>query len=213
MGLTQKEIPEDEWLDEFEDEGKRTMSPDDIDGIAGGSYWRNIVSNDRAFVEMEQACVQEYMKQMAHFFRGVCCYPIKEKYTHKIPKYRLIFGSRHPDAMVLINDAVCNARDLFLKKERVDDLLFDLRQDNEKHDPTRLRQAILTVLNSAAKLRRRELIVRSMEIVFGEYKESEHKTAITAMLKEGVLLSASGKTRINDNEWLSPQPFAGGKAT
>jgi len=213
LGLTQKEIPEDEWLDEFEDEGKRTMSPDDIDEIAGGAYWRNIVSNDMTFAEMEQACIQEYMKQMAHFFRGVCCYPIKEKYTHKIPKYRMLFGSRHPDAMILINDAVCNARDRFLKKERLDGWLLDLRQDDERHDPTRLRQAIQTVLDNTTKLKRRELIVRSMENVFGEYKGGEHKTAISAMLKEGALHSASGKTRINDSEWLSRQPFTGGKRT
>lgn len=209
LGLTQKDVPEDEykWLDDFEDVEKRTMSPEEIDEIAGGDYWRSIVSSERSFSEMEQLCVSEYMAQMSRYFRGVCCYPIKEKYTHRIPKYRLLFGSRHPDAMLLINDAVCNARDQFLRKERVDGWLIDQRQEDEKHDPARLREAILKVIGDSAKFKRRDLIVRCLEIVFGEYKEGEHKAAISSLLKEGILFSVSGKMRINDNEWLSKRPF------
>jgi len=210
LGLTQKEVPEDEWFLDSEEEVKRTMSPEEIDEIAGGHYWRNIVSNEMTFPEMEEACVRKYMAKMLRYFKGVCSYPIKEQYTHKVPKYRLIFGSRHPDAMLLINDAVCNARDRFLKKELVDGRLFDLRQKDEKHDPTRLREAVLTVLGGFKKMKRRDLIVRSFEYVFGEYKESEHKAAITALLKEGTIFSESGKTRINDNVWLSARPFQRG---
>lgn len=210
LGLTQKDVPEDEWFLVSEEEEKRTMSPEEIDDIAGGHYWRSIVSSEMTFSEMEEACVHEYMGQMRRYFQGVFNYSIKEKYTHKIPKYRLLFGSRHPDAMLLINDAVCNARDQFLKKERVDGWLFDLRQKDEKHDPTRLREAIWTVLGGFEKLKRRDLIVRSLEYVFGEYKESEHKAAITALLKEGTIFSESGKTRINDDVWLSASPFQRG---
>ena len=210
LGLTQKDVPEDEWFIDSEEEAKRTMSPEEIDDIAGGHYWRSIVSSEMNFPEMEEGCVREYIVQMRRYFQGVFNYPIKEKYTHKIPKYRLIFGSRHPDAMLLINDAVCNARDRFLKKERVDGWLFDLRQEDEKHDPTRLQETIRTVLGGFEKLKRRDLIVRSLENVFGEYKESEHKAAITALLKEGTIFSESCKTRINDDVWLSARPFQRG---
>jgi three-Cys-motif partner protein len=210
LGLTQKDVPEDEWFLDSEEEATRTMSPEEIDEIAGGQYWRSIVSSEMAFPEMEEACVHEYMGQMGKYFEGVFNYHIKEKYTHNLPKYRLIFGSRHPDAMLLINDAVCNARDRFLIKERVDGWLFDLRQNDEKHDPTRLQEAIHTVLSRFEKLKRRDLIVRSLRYVFGEYKESEHKAAITALLKEGIIYSESGKTRINDDVWLSSRPFRRG---
>jgi hypothetical protein len=210
LGLTQKDVPEDEWLLDSEEETKRTMLPEEIDEIAGGHYWRSIVSSEMTFAEMEEAGVSEYMVQMRKYFRGVFNYPIKEKYTHKIPKYRLLFGSRYPGAMMLINDAVCNARDRFLKKECVDGWLFDLREKDEKHDPIRLQEAIRTVLSSFEKLKRKDVIVRSLEYVFGEYKESEHKAAVTALLKEGTIFSESGKTRINDDVWLSARPFRRG---
>ena len=210
LGLSQKEVPEDEWFLESDEDAKRTMLPEEIDEIAGGSYWRGLVSSEKTFQEMEEACVKEYIGKMRTYFQGVFNYPIKEKYTHKIPKYRLIFGSRHPDAMLLINEAVCNARDRFLKKERLDGLLFDLRQDDEKHDPTRLREALRNVFGGCEKIRRVDLIVRSLEVVFGEYKESEYKAAITALLKEGRIFSETGKTRINDDVWLSARPFQRG---
>lgn len=210
LGLSQKDAPEDEWFLESDEDAKRTMLPEEIDEIAGGSYWRSLVSSEKTFQEMEEACVKEYMGKMRTYFQGVFNYPIKEKYTHKIPKYRLIFGSRHPDAMLLINEAVCNARDRFVKKERLDGLLFDLRQDDEKHDPTRLREALRNVLGGCEKIRRMDLIVRSLEVVFGEYKESEYKAAITDLLKEGIIFSETGKTRINDDVLLSARPFQRG---
>ena len=76
--------------------------------------------------------------------------------------------------------------------------------------PTRLQEAIHTVLSSFEKLKRSDLIVRSLEYVFGEYRESEHKAAVTALLKEGIIFSESGKTRINDDVWLSARPFRRG---
>jgi len=210
LGLSQREVPEEEWFLESDEDTTRTMSPEEIDEIAGGSYWRSIVSSEITFSEMEEACAQEYMGQMRRYFQGVFNYPIKEKYTHKIPKYRLIFGSRHQDAMLLINDDVCNARDRFLKKERLDGWLFDLRQDDEKHDPIRLREAIRSVLGVCDKIKRRDLIVRSLEVVFGEYKESEHKAAISALIKEGIIFSETGKSRINNDVLLSVRAFPKG---
>ena len=124
---------EDEELD-------RTMMPEDIDAI---NYWRDIVKSNISFSEMEEKCVFEYMRRMKQYFKEVCCYGIKEKYSHATPKYRLIFGSRHPDALILMNDAICNARDKFLREECVEGLLLDVRTKDESHDPERLRQAIL----------------------------------------------------------------------
>jgi len=211
LGLTQKDIPEGEWFFDSEEETKRTMSPEEIDDIAGGEYWRDIVSSDMSFPEMEESCSHKYMAKMSRYFQGVRNYPIKEKYIHKNFKYRLIFGSRHPDAMILMNDAVCKARDRFLKKERVEGWLFDLRQEDEKHDPVRLEDTIRSVLDKVDRISRRDLIVNTLELLFGEYFEKECKSAIYTLREKGLLYSASGKARFNDDELLSPRPFQGGK--
>jgi three-Cys-motif partner protein len=185
------------------EEVDRTMTLDDLDLIAGGDYWRGIVTSDVPFSNKEAQCVSEYIRLMKQYFDEVCSYGIKEKYEHTIPKYRLLFGSRHEDAFILMNDAICNARDIFLGKQRVDGYLFDMRANNEIHDPSRLRKAIVDSLTTS--ITRKKLIVQAMHRVFAEYKESEYKRMIGSLLKDGNLHSKSGKTRINDHEVLSPK--------
>ncbi len=100
-----------------------------------------------------------------------------------------------------MNDAICNARDKFLGKQRVDGYLFDMRADDEIHDPNRLRTAIVDSLTTS--MTRKKLIVHAMHRVFAEYKESEYKRMIGSLLRDGSFYSKSGKTRINDYEVLS----------
>ena len=195
--------------DDNEEDLDRTMTPADIDTIAGGDYWRGIVTSDISFSDKENQCVSEYMRLMKRYFDEVCSYGIKEKYEHTIPKYRLIFGSRHEDAFILMNDAICNARDKFLGKQRVDGYLFDMRADDEIHDPARLRQAIMKSLSTS--MTRKKLMGNAMRRLFAEYKESEYKRMIGILLKEGNLLANSGKTRINDREVLSPKTSFNGR--
>jgi three-Cys-motif partner protein len=187
--------------DDKEEEVDRTMTPADIDAIAGNTYWRGIVTSDISFADKEAQCITEYMRLMKRYFDKVCSYGIKEKYEHTIPKYRLLFGSRHEDAFILMNDAICNARDKFLGKHCVDGYLFDMRANDEIHDPDRLRSAIENSLSTS--MTRKKLIVSAMHRVFAEYKESEHKRMIGSLLREGFLHAKSGKTRINDHEVLS----------
>lgn len=183
-----------------------TMTPQDLDAIAGGDYWRDIVSSNSTFAQKEEQCVSEYIRLMKRYFDEVCSYSIKEKYEHSVPKYRLLFGSRHPDAFMLMNDTICDARDKFLGKQRVDDYLLDMRADDEIHDPGRLRSVILESL--AKSTPRKGLVLSAMHKVFAEYKGSEHKRMIGELLKEKRLFSLSGKTRINDKELLSAKPFS-----
>ena len=183
----------------------RTMTPEDLDGIAGGNYWRDIVSSETPFADKEERFVGEYMRRMRDYFEEVCSYAIKEKYEHTVPKYRLVFGSRHPDAFMLMNDAIGKARDQFLGKQRVNGYLFDMRAKDEVHDPARLRAAILDAATGA--MTRKQLVLAAMHNVFAEYSESEHKRMVGALLKEKRLHSRTGKTRINDDEVVSVTPF------
>jgi three-Cys-motif partner protein len=195
--------------DDKEEELDRTMTPADIDTIAGGDYWRGIVTRENPFPDKEGQCVSEYMRLMKRYFDEVCSYGIKEKYEHAIPKYRLLFGSRHEDAFILMNDAICNARDRFLGKQRVDGYLFDMRANDEIHDPHRLHKVIVDSLTTS--LTRKKLIVRAMHGLFAEYKESEYRRMIGSLLKDGNFYSKSGKTRINDLEVLSPKTSFNGR--
>ena len=194
---------------ENEEELDKSMTLKDIDAIAGGDYWRDIVTSDISFAEKEEQCVVAYMDLMKKYFDKVCFYSIKEKYEHIIPKYRLLFGSRHEDAFMLMNDAICNARDKFLGKQCIDGYLFDMRAKDEIHDPQRLQYAIVDSLTKS--MTRKKLISCAMHKVFAEYKESEYKHMIGDLIKDKKILSESGKTRINDKEVLSPNMSFNGR--
>jgi len=77
---------------ENEEELDKSMTLKDIDAIAGGDYWRDIVTSDISFAEKEAQCVVAYMDLMKKYFDKVCFYSIKEKYEKydqgfgKIPK-------------------------------------------------------------------------------------------------------------------------------
>jgi hypothetical protein len=131
------------------EEVDRTMTAEDMDSIAGGPYWRSVVRGSGSFADMEQACLREYLNLMSRYFGQICSYGVKAKYEHSVPKYRLVFGSRHPDAYILMNDAVCTARDKFLGKQRVEGYLpgLDMRGEDEIHDPARLERAIADSLS------------------------------------------------------------------
>ncbi len=199
-----EDTEDDEGIAQDEDRD-HTMTPEDLDSIAGGKYWRDIVCSRHSFADMEQAYLSEYIRIMAQYFTQVCSYGVKHKYEHTIPKYRLIFGSRHPDAFVLMNDAVCNARDRFLGKQRIEGYLIDMRAEDEIHDRDRLQKSLLSSLQTPSM--RKDLIASTMRMVFAEYKESEHKSMISELLKRKIFFSKSGKTRINDDEILSRIPF------
>jgi three-Cys-motif partner protein len=194
---------------ENEEELDKSMTLKDIDAIAGGDYWRDIVTSDISFAEKEAQCVVAYMDLMKKYFDKVCFYSIKEKYEHIIPKYRLLFGSRHEDAFMLMNDAICNARDKFLGKQCIDGYLFDMRAKDEIHDPQRLQYAIVDSLTKS--MTRKKLISCAMHKVFAEYKESEYKHMIGDLINDKKILSESGKTRINDKEVLSPNMSFNGR--
>ncbi|MBU1910138.1 MAG: hypothetical protein KJ726_08825, partial [Verrucomicrobia bacterium] len=102
---------------------------------------------------------------------------------------------------------VCNARDRFLGKQRVEGYLpgLDMRGEDEIHDPCRLERTVLDVLTAPTS--RGDLVIRAMRKVFGEYKEAEHRRIVGDMIRRGKMFSRSGKSRINDHETLSRKPF------
>ena len=68
---------------------------------------------------------------------------IKAKYHHRVPKYHLIYATRHQDGLELINDAMCKARREFLGAEFTKGLLFDLTPEEEVPDLSELRGSLL----------------------------------------------------------------------
>ena len=84
---------------------------------------------------------ENYLKQFpTGLFKGN--YAITPKYG-AIPKYHLIFITRNHEALFLMNDTMAKARRNSLKKEFIDDLLFDLTPAEIKKEKELLKFIIL----------------------------------------------------------------------
>lgn len=188
----------------------RGMTPLQMDIIAGGDYWKEVIADDNlSFGEKEQKITEIYMRQMAKYFSIVCDFPIKEKYYHT-PKYRLIYGTRHPDGILLMNDIMYDAREQFLKSEFVDGKLFDIRPDEEQKDMITFTKKLYEIVEQNEIISRKMIKLKAMQYFFCRYNKSDYSKAVTNLLKgfEGLkLYSKSGKTKINDDELLSNKPF------
>ena len=84
-------------------------SPERLDEIAGGSYWREIVRDYYAgkisMKDAEERFIKLYCERLGTIFKHVVNTPIKAKLDH-IPKYRIVFGTNHEDGLLLMADSM-----------------------------------------------------------------------------------------------------------
>lgn len=96
-------------------------SPEHLDEIAGGSYWRGIVSDyyagTQTMRDAEEAFVKLYCEKLRTVFEYVVNTPIKAKLNH-IPKYRIIFGTKHADGLLLMVDSMSKRWEEFRDQAR-----------------------------------------------------------------------------------------------
>lgn len=186
------------------------MSIEQMDLIAGGDYWKKIVSaQELTFSEKELKITELYMQQMNEYFPMVCDFPVQKKYG-QLPKYRLIYGTRHEDGMLLMNETMYKARKQFLKQEFADGLLFDTTPPEESKDMSAFAKRLFQIVKEKEPLSRKSLKLIAIMEFFCCYNNSDYSKTVTELLKgfeEMRLYSLSGKTRINDNELLSTKPF------
>lgn len=86
---------------EVEDE----ISENYLTKVAGGSYWVDILKQYNTgnidMLDAEEMFMKRYLETFNRIFDHVLNIPIKTK-IDKIPKYRMVFGSNHPDGLILM---------------------------------------------------------------------------------------------------------------
>lgn len=87
---------------------------DSLSEIIGGDWWVPVLQNATSYQEKVAEVTRGFCEKLRGRFNEVCFHEVREKWRHKVPKYVLVFGSRHPDALLLMNDAMCKAREAFL---------------------------------------------------------------------------------------------------
>ena len=205
------EMPDEEAVESMADDPNESVEHRTLSEIAGGEYWSDIASSDElSFIEKLESFLGEYTQRMLGSFQFVCTFWVKEKYHHQVPKYVLIFATRHPDGVRLMNDFMCKARRDFVAAHMPKNVLFDLTPAEEIVEPEELTEAIAAVVADSSKhLTRPEIrLALLLRGFFARLTQSDINKAIGEMLKQGRLFSSTGKTRINDSVQLSSQPFS-----
>lgn len=185
-----------------------SAEPYELSAIAGGEYWRAIGNDDSTeFPEKVAEFTKRYEQLLRQLFDHVCSYPVKERYAHKIPKYMLVYGTRHEDGLELMNDAMCKAREEFLRIEFQEGRLVDMTPEVEIPDLSELDRDLIEQVAIRGAPTRKELRLATIPRWLGKMKTGEINRRVGELLKTNRLFSSTGRSRINDGVRLRTTPF------
>jgi three-Cys-motif partner protein len=180
-----------------------------FDRIAGGDYWQQVALRpEMSGAEAANFLATGYATQLGNWFDWIIKYPVREKPDYVLPKYHLIFGSRHPDAIELMNDAMVKAKREFINEHRVRGLLFDNRKESEVFYDNDVRRCVVEAARGVGEVTWKELRVRAIMVYPCTYTNPELNRAVKAAIQRGDLGSTSPGTRIDDGArvWFKQYP-------
>jgi len=106
---------------EYENEPDSPNSVARMNAIADGDYWqaflREYHERGSDIRPAELAFAQEYLHRLEGLFAHVISIPVHEKRSH-LPKYRLYFGTQHPDGLILMADKMSRVWKEFANRDR-----------------------------------------------------------------------------------------------
>lgn len=182
------------------DDPSESISVSDLDLIAGGEWWQPIANSDRTFEQKHDDLLLEFTRRMQNHFDEVCFYKVKEKDSHKIPKYVLVFGSRHPHALLLMNEAMIRAREQQATQENTSDALFEMRSHDLVPDINELPNIALNAIDGT--LNREQVRLRVIRNHFCRYSEKQINRAIQQLHDDRRIYGLQKSSRLNDDTVL-----------
>ncbi len=175
----------------------------DFNNIAGGPYWQHIVT-DHTITQKDQIDLfaKEYTELLHRWFNWTIHYPVREKYSYQFPKYHLVFGSRSPDAVDLMNRSMVNARRKFVAANYVEGMLFPNQPEKEVVKPIDVERKILEVARKIGKTTWKMLRIYSTIDDPCMYTDSEFNHAIKKSIRKGILKSSCPGTKIENDAYV-----------
>lgn len=169
-----------------------------LDDVLATTEWRDVAISPEPFANKVAQINDLLINKLRGCFNEVCFHPMLAAPHHSVPKYFLVFASRHPDALQLMNDAMSKSlKQLAAMAGSRDEMLFEIRPERLVPDSQGLKQFILDL--ASTPIERKKLMLSIIRQEFGRFLWSEIRGAIESLLKSGHLQSATGKVRINDS--------------
>lgn len=177
----------------------------DFDSIAGGTYWQGIAFNDSLSVaKRTEHLADRYRRELHRWFKFTLTYPIQHRYATRYPKYHLVFGSRSPDAIDLMNRAMVKARREFIANEFIRGHLFPNQPQKEVFDIQQVKKTVVDVSAKMGKTTWRHLRVSATIMHPGLYTDSEFNRGIKEAIQNRELDSDCSGKRIEENAKIWP---------
>jgi three-Cys-motif partner protein len=196
-------------------EKTRAGSRETLNAIFGGNHWERFLTKAptpegviRCFLEGLAAKCQEYQEPGRPVF--LCTHPIEARFGKGL-KYHVVFLTRHPDGIRLINDAfVKERRDVHGKSAaHTGQVGFPFDEFGDPHDatqrPAHVRRSLIEAGRQAPDRlwTFEQLMLRAMMQAFGQFSETEYKQAARELLNEAApprLVGVEGDT-LKSGKW------------
>ncbi len=175
---SEKETPDDYERD--------INSPERLDEIAGGTYWREIIAKYKVHQKMQSAeeeFIDKYCDRLRSVFRYVVNIPIKVKLSH-LPKYRIVFGTDHEDALLLMVDNMNKRWGVFREEARNHQSpLFecDFPDPSKQSASWNLEKEIVSVIDDS-DIELKELLVRLVQKFGINFSTLDYKNCLKSMV-------------------------------
>lgn len=118
----------------------------DLNKIAGGEYWQNIIMEYKAKkingYQAEERFAKEYCNRLSNSFKYVLNMPLRLKEGQN-PKYRMIHATNHHDGCVLMADNICKRWEMWQDYQNSGQIsLFEQTVNNEYIDSSKLKNMV-----------------------------------------------------------------------
>ena len=184
-----------------------------LEEVLGGDYWKDYMFNTTlSREEKELYVVREYMARLKKTLPYVGSCPVREK-DGAVIKYFITFASRHPDALLLMNETMCVAYNEYINEVAVKDLPllkpavsdWKASRNGEKR---KLKALVRASIQTREGLTRQEVWKTIVETNFMAFIKAEYLFVIQELLEAGEIHSPTERPtrRLNDNCVLRSGP-------
>jgi three-Cys-motif partner protein len=191
------------------DEGTQEQRHQKLTSILGGDYWKEaLLTEGMSAKRREEIIVKGYMARLSENgylqYTGYC--PIQATRDGRT-KYYMIFGSPHPDAMILLNDQMLKSFEEFMTQADNADTMFADLSWKDWRDTREIKQIALEYIKRHAGQTREKIWIAIVRDHFMRFNSSEYKRVTKELLNTGLINSPTPRHSLkllNDECQLYP---------
>jgi len=182
---------------------ERTMKLNErLTKVLGGEYWKEIMWSDLSSENKEKEVVKMYSELLKKYLSYVGYCPVREKIGKRV-KYYIMFASRHPDALILMNDIMHKAYFGIMHELEYKGTLFEGRFDwreNMKYE--NITEITLAKVSKSPGITRKDLWLEIIKENFMKWDFKYFNDTLKEMIKSQKIEFDSTTRRLNDNAKL-----------